>query len=82
MSGGRFLVSLTEVLRSESILSYKILLKHEIDYTILQLSTTDAINQKISEFLAINLFSNLLEQLVISNDTKDVVAYISGYITR
>ena len=82
MSGGRFLVSLTEVLRSESILSYKILLKHGIDYTKLQYSTPVSINQKITEFLAINLYSNLLEQLVISHDTKDVVAYISGYITR
>ena len=39
MSGGRFLVSLTEIIRSESILYYKILLKHTIDYIELQLST-------------------------------------------
>ena len=80
MSGGRFLVSLTEVIRSESILSYKILLKHTIDYTELQLSTTDTINQKISEFL-VNIHTNSLDQLVTSDDIRDVVAYISGYIT-
>ena len=79
MSGGRFFVSLTEVIRSESILSYKILLKHTIDYTELQLSTTDTINQKITEFL-VNIHTNSLDQLVISDDTKDV-SYISGYIT-
>ena len=46
----------------------------------MQLSTTDTINQKITEFL-VNIHTNSLDQLVISDDTKDVVAYISGYIT-
>ena len=72
MSGGRFLVSLTEVLRSESIISYQALLKREIDFTELQLQTKDDINQKIDEFI-LGVHSNPLEQLVLSNDTKDVL---------
>ena len=81
MSGSRFIVSLTEVLRSESIISYQALLKREIDFTKLQLHTKDDINQKIEEFI-LGVHSNPLEHLVLSNDTKDVVVYVSGYITR
>ena len=58
---GRFLVSLTEVLSSKSILSYKILVKYDIDNTKLYC----AINNKIAELLAINLHKNFLDQVVI-----------------
>ena len=45
MSGGRFLVNLTEVLWSESIISYKILLKHDIDYKPLTISSQEVEHQ-------------------------------------
>ena len=51
MSGGRFLVSLTEILRSEKIITYQHLLKRDIDFSGLTVSTTDEINKLTSDFL-------------------------------
>ena len=50
MSGGRFLVSLTEILRSEKIITYQILLKRDIDFSELTVSSTDEINKLTSDF--------------------------------
>ena len=51
MSGGRFLVSLTEVLRSEKIITYQILLKRDVDIGGLTMSSTDEIHKLTSDFL-------------------------------
>ena len=50
MSGGRFLVSLTEVLRSEKIITYQILLKRDVDIGGLTMSSTDEIHKLTSDF--------------------------------
>ena len=50
MSGGRFLVSLTDVPRFESIISCKIPLKHDIDYKYLTISSEE-LKYKIEEFI-------------------------------
>ena len=80
MSGGRFLVSLTEVLRSESIISYKILLKHDIDYKHLTISSEE-LKYQIEEFIE-NVNLENIDGIEISENTDDVVGYVSGYITH
>ena len=51
MSGGRFLVSFSEIQRYEKIITYQHLLKHDIDFSGLTVSTTDEINKLTSDFL-------------------------------
>ena len=80
MSGGRFLVSSTEVLRSESIISYKILLKHDIDYINLIISS-DEVEHQIEDFMENVTFENI-DSIEISENTKHVVGYVSGYLTH
>ena len=80
MSGGRFLVSLTEVLRSESIISYKILLKHDINYNQLTISSEE-VEHQIEDFMD-NVNLENIDSIKISEITEHVVGYVSGYITH
>ena len=80
MSGGRFLVSLTEILRSEKIITYQILLKRDIDYSELTVSLTDDRNLTL-EFIS-TLPTDFIYLLTLSENTKHIVAYVSGYISH
>ena len=80
MSGGRFLVNLTEVLWSESIISYKILLKHDIDYKPLTISSQEVEHQMENFMDNVNLEN--IDRFIISENTDQVVGYVSEYITH
>ena len=81
MSGGRFLVSLTEILRSEKIITYQHLLKRDIDFSGLTVSTTDEINKLTSDFLT-TLPTDSIDLLSLSDNSKHIVAYVAGYISH
>ena len=51
MSGGRFLVGLTEVMRSESIISFKTILKNEL--RVQELTSSDEFeDEKVSKLIS------------------------------
>ena len=81
MSGGRFLVSLTEILRSEKIITYQILLKRDIDFSELTVTSTDEINKLTSDFLT-SLPTDSIDLLSLSDNSKHIVAYVAGYISH
>ena len=81
MSGGRFLVSLTEILPSEKIITYQHLLKRDIDFSGLTVSTTDEINKLTSEFLT-TLPTDSIDLLSLSDNSEHIVAYVAGYISH
>ena len=78
MSGGRFLVSLQEVIRSESIIKLKSLLKRNIDTS--SLSTPTQSTSSINDF-ARNMLINDCDHLQLTEDSQQVVVYIAGYIS-
>ena len=80
MSGGRFLVSLTEILRSEKIITHQILLKRDIDYSELTVSLTDDKNLTL-EYIS-TLPTDSIYLLTLAENTKHIVAYVSGYISH
>ena len=79
MSGGRFLVSLTEVMRSESIISLKTILKNELRVEELT-SSEELDDEQISKFISGARFENH-DHILLSNDTAEVVTYVAGYIS-
>ena len=78
LSGGRFLVSLQEVIRSESIIKLKSLLKRNID--ISSLSTPTQSISSINDF-ARNMLINDCDHLQLTEASQQVVVYIAGYIS-
>ena len=82
MSGGRFLISLKEVLKSESIIQVKTILSNSlesVDYLPnMPLEPSELIEQFVTEIVQNEEFDNL----ILSNDCKEVIVYISGYITH
>ena len=78
MSGGRVLVSLKEVLQSESIVKMKILLKQNLeieDFAVI--STEGEIQQFVGELNVENF-----NHLQLSESARQVAVYIAGYITH
>ena len=82
MSGGRFLISLKEVLKSESIIQVKTILKNSlesVDYLPnIPFESSELIEQLVTEIVRNEEFENL----TLSNECKEVIVYISGYITH
>ena len=78
LSGGRFLVSLQEVLRSESIIKLKSLLKRNID--ISSLCSPNIPTSLIKDY-AQDLLLNDCDHLRLTEDSQQVIVYISGYIS-
>ena len=79
MSGGRFLVSLTEVRRSESIISLKTILKNELRVEELT-SSEELEDEKVSKFISEPRFEDH-DHILLSNDTAGVITYVAGYIS-
>ena len=71
------MVSLQEVIRSESIIKLKSLLKRNID--ISSLSTPTQTISSINDF-ARNMLINDCDHLQLTEDSQQVVVYISVYI--
>ena len=79
MSGGRFLVSLQEVLSTERILTCQSLLKRNINFCEEYLEPVQK-NDKILNILAQH--ESEINKLFLSPDSKEVAYTISGYITN
>ena len=80
MSGGRFLVGLKDVIWSERILKIKSLVKKSIDIKddIKVTENEDAIQQEIFD----NIMEIGFENVMLSEETREVAAHISGYIAK
>ena len=80
MSGGRFLVSLKEVYRSESIIKVKTLLANNIELTTITSSLlTDEQSIAVENFVQ-SIVQEDLDDISISQDAIEVITFISGYI--
>ena len=82
MSGGRFLVSLREVLNSERILSCRSLIKKNINFweENIQVDEDENVASVLDE-----LFDNRSEEIiesVLDNHSTEVAITISGYVAR
>ena len=81
MSGGRFLVSLREVLSSERIIATSSLLKEDIDFWKEDLNVD--ISSLRPEFIAtIDALTNELQVAILCEESGEVASTIAGYITR
>ena len=81
MSGCRFLVSLKEVYRPESILKLKTFLSNNIELTSNISSITDEESSILQDFLETVNQENF-DHITISQDAVDVIKFVSGYISR
>ena len=81
MSGGRFLVSLKEVYRLESILKLKTFLSKNIELTSIISSITDEELAILQDFVE-TINQENFDHITISQDTVDVLTFVSGYISR
>ena len=78
---GRFLVSLKEVYRSESILKLKTLLINNIELTPIISSITDEESFILEDFVRSLTLENF-DHISISQEAIDVISFISGYISH
>ena len=80
MSGGRFLVGLKDVIWSERILKIKILVKESTDIKddIKVTESEDAILKELFD----NIMEIGFENVMLSEETRDVTAHISDYIAK
>ena len=80
MSGRRFLVGLKDVILSETILKIKSLVKESIDIKddIKVTENEDVIQQELFD----NIMKIGFENVILSDETRDVAAHISGYIAK
>ena len=80
MSGGKILVGLEDVLWSERILKIKSFVKERID------SKDDTKVTENEDGIQQELFDNIMEidfeNVMLSEETREVAAYISGYIAK
>ena len=81
MSGGRFLVSLNEVLRSESIIKIKSMLERDFELSALEDLSHDCVEEPVDFFID-EIKTEDLSNLTLSIDTEEVVVYIAGYISH
>ena len=81
MSGGRFLVSLREVLNSERILTFRSLIKENINFWEENIDSDaeeslDFINDLIDER------ADEIMEAVLNDDAKEVTTTLSGYVAK
>ena len=81
MSGGRFLVSLNEVLRSESIIKIKSMLERDFELSALEDLSHDYVEGPVDAFID-EIKTEDLSNLTLSINTEEVVVYIAGYISH
>ena len=79
---GRFLVSLSEVISSESIIKMKSLLEHKLEISVLTVESNQEYDENLLEEQVLKLQCINYEDLVLSEKSHQVVAYISGYISH
>ena len=83
ISGGRFLVGLRDVTHSEKIMKLKNLLKGNINAPTEDIFLKKDEEEKLQIFLFDITSENLIkEAIVLSDNTRKVGIYISGYIAK
>ena len=81
MSGGRFLVSLREVINSERILACRALIKQNVNFWEEDLAVEKTVlSENFMEYLQEN--SNDISAASISEDSSEVATTIAGYIAK
>ena len=79
ISGGRFLVGLKDVIWSKRILKIKSLVAESIDIKDIKVTENeDAIQQELFD----NIMEIGFENVMLSDETREVAAHISGYIVK
>ena len=81
MSGGRFLVSLNEIYRSETIIKLKTYLEKNIELTTITSPITDEESIELQDFVQ-EITGEDLNHITISQDAIEVITFLSGYISR
>ena len=81
MSGGRFLVSLNEVMRSESIIKIKCMLERDFELSALEDLSHYYVDEPVDVFIE-ETKNEDLSNLTLSTDSEEVVVYIAGYISH
>ena len=81
MSGGRFLVSLNEVMRSESIIKIKCMLERDFELSALEDLSHDYVEEPVDVFIE-EIKNEDLSNLTLSTDSEEVVVYITGNISH
>ena len=79
MSGGRFLISLAELLKSEKIIKIQKLIQQNVDLGKVSIPKYD---QRELSIKTSNLIKSCNQNLKISDDTAEVLSYVTGYISR
>ena len=73
MSGGRFLVSLNEVLRSESIIKIKSMLERDFELSALEDLSHDCVEESVDVFID-EIKTEDLSNLTLSIDTEEILS--------
>ena len=81
MSGGRFLISLKEVFKSESIIQMKTILKNSLEF-VDYLPNIPFESGELIELVTEIAQNEGFENFTLSNDCKEVIVYISGNIAH
>ena len=81
MSGGRFLVSLKEIYRSESIVKLKSFLNKNVELTAITCPVTDEESSTLHSFIQ-EIVNEDLSHITISLDAVEGIIFLSGYISR
>ena len=81
MSGGRFLVSLNEIYRSETNIKLKTYLEKNIELTTITSPITDEESIELQDFVQ-EITGKDLNHITISQDAIEVIRFLSGYISH
>ena len=82
MSGGRFLVSLREVMNSEKIISLKSLLKENIDFQSDDIHSVPPVDNLNEIGMKLNQMENEIMDASLTTDSEEVCMYVSGYVIK
>ena len=81
MSGGRFLVCLKEINRSESIVKLKTFLNKNVELTTITCPVTDEESATLHSFIQ-EIINEDLRHITICQHAVEVITFLSGYISR
>ena len=81
MSGGRFLVSLREVVNSEKIILLKSLLKENVDFGAEDISD-EPINNMEDIIQHLQGMENEIQESTLSQESEEISVYVTGYIIK